>query len=571
MPTKAAKTEKLRLVNDYLEDITAALKIFAPEQLEPQEQEVLGPIMDTIAHIFPDFERRLGWKEKWTEKDVADLALQLWAIMAELSHAKIHAAARATIEEVFKARRGSLNFMTLATELGRSEGSAGGEIAAAFGSFFKEYEIEKRAEEAKKAEEAKALEEAKKTAEEAAAAKRAHEAKKAEEVAEAKKIAERTAIMYASMHPDVPVVIDNGSATVKAGFAGDDLPRDTFPSIVGRPRPNQHGVVVGTDSHVGDEAHSNRCTLAVKFAIKRGVVINWDDMERIWHHTFYNVLRVDPAERMVLLTEPFLNPKANREKMTQIMFETFNTPAIYLGIPAVLALFASSRTTGVVLESGAGITCVTPINECHVVTHAVHRLYLAGNDLDEHMTKLLAERGPDYFSLSTTVVRDIKEKLAYIALDFEGSEHPECEVPYELPDGMVVTIGAERFHCPEALFCPYLLGTEALCDAPGIHEMTYNSIVKCDAEIRNYLYGNVILCGGTTCLKGFADRMQRELVALAPSKTKVWICAAPERKYAAWIGGSILASLSTSEGIFISRSEYDECGPSIVHRKILRG
>uniref|UniRef100_M4E0Q9 Actin n=1 Tax=Brassica campestris TaxID=3711 RepID=M4E0Q9_BRACM len=313
-----------------------------------------------------------------------------------------------------------------------------------------------------------------------------------------------------------PIVCDNGTGMVKAGFAGDDAPRAVFPSVVGRPR--HHGVMVGMnqkDAYVGDEAQSKRGILTLKYPIEHGVVSNWDDMEKIWHHTFYNELRIAPEEHPVLLTEAPLNPKAHREKMTQIMFETFNSPAMYVAIQAVLSLYASGRTTGIVLDSGDGVSHTVPIYE-----------------------------------------------------GFEGEmetskSSSSIEKNYELPDGQVITIGAERFRCPEVLFQPSFVGMEAA----GIHETTYNSIMKCDVDIRKDLYGNIVLSGGTTMFSGIADRMSKEITALAPSSMKIKVVAPPERKYSVWIGGSILASLSTFQQMWISKAEYDEAGPGIVHRK----
>jgi actin-related protein len=369
-----------------------------------------------------------------------------------------------------------------------------------------------------------------------------------------------------------PLVIDNGSGMCKAGFAGDDAPRCVFPSIVGRPK-NESAMVGGSrkECYIGDDAQAKRGVLMIKYPIEHGIVTNWGDMEKLWHHTYFNELRVAPEDHPVLLTEAPMNPKNNREKMCQIMFETFNVPAMFIQIQAVLSLYSSGRTTGIVTDCGDGVTHCVPIYEGYSLPHAVLRIDLAGRDLTEYMIKLLTERGHSFTTTAEKeIVRDMKEKLCYVALDYDeemavANSTSALEKEYELPDGTTITIGSERFRCPEALFRPSRVGLEA----GGIHQTTFSSVGRCDIDVRKELYSNVVLSGGTTMYDGLPERLQKEMTSLAPQSMKVRVVAPPERKYSVWIGGSILASLTTFQSMWVRKDEYDEAGPSVVHRKCI--
>jgi len=320
------------------------------------------------------------------------------------------------------------------------------------------------------------------------------------------------------------------------------------------------------DSFVGKKAEENRGLLRIKYPMEHGIVKDWMDMEAIWNHT-YSELRCPAEEHPVLLTEAPLNPSKNREKAAEVFFETFTVPALFISMQAVLSLYASVRTTGVVLDCGDGVTHAVPVYEGFAIPHSIMRIDLAGRDITEYLQLLLRKSGHNFYTSSEKeVVRTIKESSCYIAFDPTKEEEvleTEKNHKFKLPDGNIIDIGSERFKAPEVLFHTEFIG----CEYPGIQECLANSIQRTDLDLRKTLYGNIVLSGGSTLFPGFGDRLLNELKALSPKDIKIKISAPPERKYTTWMGGSILASLTTFKKMWVSAEEWEEDGPSVIHKK----
>merc|ERR1711957_838369 len=328
---------------------------------------------------------------------------------------------------------------------------------------------------------------------------------------------------------------DNGSGMMKAGLAGCEAPSATFPAIVGRPK-NQSAMqgVTQKSEYIGDEAQQKRGVLNLRYPIANGIVSDWEDMEKVWHHTFFNELRVTPSDvQGVLVTEAPRNPKQNRERMLTAMFETFEVNNMYVAIQAVMSLYANGRSTGLVVDSGDGVTHTVPVFEGFSI--------------------------PD----------DIKKKLCFVAADYDAEfaaaqASSELDQAYTLPDRSQITVkGSVRMQVPELIFKLDLNGKS--CDS--IQNLAWKSVSESDVDVRRDLLKNVIMSGGTTMYEGIADRLKSELTALAPPSSEIRIVASPDRKYAVWKGASTLASLSTFQASWISKEEYEEHGASIVHRK----
>lgn len=373
------------------------------------------------------------------------------------------------------------------------------------------------------------------------------------------------------MSKNLPIIFDNGSGYFKAGYSEDFTPQVCIPTVVGTPKnPN---LMIGMDQkdfYVGNEVSSKMSLLNPTYPVEKGCITDWDKMTQIWEHAYEHELSVDPNEHSILLTEPPNPPNNYREKMADIFFNKFKVEHFYSANSAVLALYASGKTTGLVLESGEGITHTVPVYEGFAIPFATIRLDMGGKDLTEYMAQSLLNN-KDLRELNTNLQPfvKLKEQKCFVSYDFDAlvkeyqkKEHKELAVV--LPDGTDLYASDQGFRIPEALFQPNKIDK----DFYGIHEAVYQAILKCNPAIRNDLYGNILLAGGNTMFKGINNRLFKEISALAPSTVSVKTKAPQERKQTTWIGGSVLTSLSSFKNMWISSKEYNEYGESIIARKI---
>lgn len=373
------------------------------------------------------------------------------------------------------------------------------------------------------------------------------------------------------MSRNLPIIFDNGSGYFKAGYSEDYTPQVCFPTVVGTPKnPN---LMIGMDQkdfYVGHEVNSKISLLNPTYPVNKGCITDWDKMTQIWEHAYENELGVDPNEHSILLTEPPNAPSNYREKMADIFFNKFKVDQFYVANTAVLALYASGKTTGLVLESGEGITHAVPIYEGFAIPFATIRLDMGGRDLTEHLAhSLLAEKGLENMEVNLEAFTRLKEKKCFVSYDFDASvkEHQkkeQKELALVLPDGTELYIADQVFRVPEALFQPNKIDK----DFYGIHEAVYQAILKCNPAIRKDLYNNILLTGGNTMFKGINNRLFKEISALAPSTVAVKTKAPQERKQTTWVGGAVLTGLASFKNMWIGSKDYNEYGETIIARRI---
>ncbi|KAK3369386.1 hypothetical protein B0T24DRAFT_632500 [Lasiosphaeria ovina] len=387
------------------------------------------------------------------------------------------------------------------------------------------------------------------------------------------------------------LVVDTGSYTVKAGFGGDARPSSEFASIVGYPRhiPVCTLGMNWKSNFTGPEViDAKRSVLNIVSPLQNITVTNWDSLETLWAYTFRRELHANAEDHAIVMTEPAGWAPRDREKFATIMFETFDVPALFSSTTAPLALYASGRTTGLVVDSGHGATSVVPVYAGFPLPHAVRPFAFAGRDVTSHLRSLLlcssagsppvaAGTGTVRAGIAGTgrweddlaVVRDIKHARSRVSLGFSadsvasGNDPEKSELGerlYTLPDGQTITVDETlASRAPEPMFTPLL----------GLQAAVLEAVARVDHQLRGELLGNIVLAGGNTLLPEFSDRLRKELDAAVPRETQVNVVAPPDAQHSAWRGGSMLAGLGTFRHMAIPKETYDEYGPVVLRRMCL--
>ncbi|XP_952650.1 actin ii, putative [Theileria annulata] len=371
------------------------------------------------------------------------------------------------------------------------------------------------------------------------------------------------------------LIIDTGSAVTKAGFAGSETPKIRFPTIVaidGNQESDDPLVGNGVFEKL-EKFNSNKSEELTNFdvfrPIQHGIVRNWALAESVWRHTFSNELKISQEEHPVLLTEPPLTPKLHRELCCQLFFESFGVPALYLATTSLLSMYGSSKTSGLVLDIGEGVAHSVLIHEGCIMPYAITRLDMGGFDLTSQIVKAVEPlRGNTAYD--RRLAKDIKERCCRVSLDFDAElaeidKDPDAHAKsFKLPDGTTVSLSRECITCPEILFKPELSSRSC----PNLPEICYHSVRMCEPELHRTMFSNILLTGGSSMFDGFLERCEREISALVNKNVPVKVLSCShQRDLSAWVGASIVANLQSFQQMWVTKEEYDEAGPTVIHRK----
>ena len=383
------------------------------------------------------------------------------------------------------------------------------------------------------------------------------------------------------------LVLDLGTATTKLGWSHSTDPSHVFPTLVGRGRHKGAMKNLGLqDSYVGRKAQNLRGILSLHSPVSQGVVNDWDDLETLWNYANDLASSSDASspEFNVLVSVPPLCPPEDWRKMGEILLESSNVAGIYLANKSVLSMYGGGRTTGVCVDSGEDMTYIVPCWEGSPLPDATLILKLGGKHITDKLLSLLSQ-GKYSFPDDTfliwkkatksvsrlciasrfEVVREAKERYCKF---FDGPFVPGKtkteleEQVLRLPDGNIVVVGDEAYEATELMFKPELASKKY----SGLHELLYDSVMRCDEKLRRRLMSNIMLTGGNTLIPGLDSRLERELNAMLGPKHDydIKVVAQSGRENFTWNGGAHLCSLSSFQRLWLTAQDYQEGGSNAI-------
>jgi actin, other eukaryote len=335
-----------------------------------------------------------------------------------------------------------------------------------------------------------------------------------------------------------PVVIDAGSDTIKSGIGGNSLPTSIIPSIVGTKtfKNEKKELFIG-------KKFSNLEDIVIQRSIEFRHITNWDRFEELLNFIFYQELKISPDEHPIFMSKAISTPPISKEKMIELVFETFNSPGFYMSLSSILALYSSGNTSGTVLDSGFQETHSCPIYEG--IPFANLRNCFGGKDVTENLKKQLTEKNNP---LSFEIVDDIKENLCF----FQNDLQEKMEKIYTLPDGSIIKLEHEMMEITSEKF--------------SFDELIFNSIKKCELDFQRDFFSKILICGGNTMFPGLEKKIFNGMLDLVSNSTKNCLKFVPcDRMYSTWIGGSISSSVTSLQSTWINSEDYKEKGAIIVH------
>ncbi|XP_037822165.1 actin-like [Lucilia sericata] len=363
-------------------------------------------------------------------------------------------------------------------------------------------------------------------------------------------------------------LIDCGSSVIRAGFAGDESPLITIPTVVGKSTVDDV-----TKKVFGATALTSSNSYKLSYPVERGFIKDWHDAEELLEHVIEKDLHIQPKMQQLMLTEAPNNPPANQEKTAEMMFEKFQFSSFLLVPSTPMGMYGYGSTTGVIVESGAGQTHIVAVKDGDYIKDSYRHIPVGGNDLTKYMGQLLTQSGnARYFHGKRNeheILNEIKRIGCHIVLNYDeevknSQMNPDFITDHAiLRDGTMIAMKTESYQVPELLFKPELIGIHT----GGIPQNIYDCIESCEPALRAQLYGNICLCGGNTMFPGIRDRLLWEVRTFAGHNVNVKINALPQRENLVFLGASLLGVCPKLRDNLISYQEYREVGSQIVHWK----